>query len=46
MLPLIYFSSQKKLLGALRPPVWLLGLGWAVTVVILVFDAALVATTV
>jgi manganese transport protein len=46
MLPLIYFSSQKKLLGALRPPVWLLGLGWVVTVVILVFDAALVATTV
>jgi manganese transport protein len=45
MLPLIYFSSQKKLLGELLPPAWLLTLGWAVTAIILVFDGALLATT-
>jgi len=44
MVPLILFAGSSKLLGALRPPVWLLGVGWAVTVLILVFDAALLCS--
>jgi len=45
MLPLIYFTSRSKFLGALLPPLWLRSLGWIVSVIILVFDAALLATT-
>ncbi len=45
MLPLIYFTSRAKFLGALLPPLWLRALGWIVSVIILVFDAALLATT-
>jgi manganese transport protein len=44
MVPLILFAGSGKLLGALRPPLWLLGIGWAVTVLILVFDAALLCS--
>ncbi len=45
MLPLIYFTSRKKFLGKLLPPLWLRILGWIVTVIILIFDAALLVTT-
>jgi manganese transport protein len=45
MLPLIYFTSRRKFLGDLLPPVWLRGLGMAVTALILVFDVALLAAT-
>jgi manganese transport protein len=45
MLPLIYFTSRTKFLGALLPPLWLRALGWIVSVIILVFDAALLAAT-
>jgi manganese transport protein len=44
MVPLILFSSSATLLGALRPPLWLLATGWLVTVLILVFDAALLCS--
>jgi manganese transport protein len=44
MVPLILFSSSSTLLGALRPPHWLLAIGWLVTVLILVFDAALLCS--
>jgi manganese transport protein len=44
MVPLILFSGSRSLLGALRPPLWLLVIGWAVTVLILVFDAALLCS--
>jgi manganese transport protein len=46
MLPLIYFTSRTKFVGALLPPLWLRGLGWIVTAIILVFDVALLVTTV
>jgi manganese transport protein len=46
MLPLIYFTSREKFLGGLLPPMWLRALGWVVTAVILVFDVALLVTTV
>jgi manganese transport protein len=45
MLPLIYFTSRRKFLGDLVPPVWLRGLGITVAAIILVFDAALLVTT-
>jgi manganese transport protein len=44
MLPLIAFCSSRERLGALLPPFWLRGLGWIVTVLILVFDAALLCS--
>jgi len=44
MVPLIWFSGSRGLLGALRPPLWLLAVGWVVTMLILVFDAALLCS--
>jgi len=41
MLPLVFFACSRKRLGALLPPPWLRTLGWIVTVLILVFDIAL-----
>jgi manganese transport protein len=41
MLPLVFFACSRKRLGALLPPPWLRTLGWVVTVLILVFDIAL-----
>jgi len=41
MVPLILFSCSRQRLGALLPPFWLRALGWIVTVLILVFDVAL-----
>jgi len=43
MVPLIFFASSRAL-GALRPPFWLLAVGWVVTLLILVFDAALLCS--
>ncbi len=40
MIPLMLFIGAATL-GRLRPPVWLLGIGWAVTAAILLFNAAL-----
>jgi manganese transport protein len=45
MLPLIYFCSREKFLRQLLPPLWLRGLGWIVTVIILVFDGALLLSS-
>ena len=41
MLPLMYFIRR---LGSLRPPPWFSGAGWAVSGLILVFNAALLWT--
>jgi manganese transport protein len=44
MLPLIYFTSSRRRLGALLPPLWLRMLGWVVSGLILVFDASLLCS--
>jgi Mn2+/Fe2+ NRAMP family transporter len=41
MLPLMLFVSQPRWMGALVPPPWLRGAGWAVTALVLMFNAAL-----
>jgi manganese transport protein len=41
MLPLMIFVSNRKRVGALIPPPWLLGLGWTASAAILLFNAAL-----
>jgi len=46
MLPLVFFACSRARLGALLPPLWLCVLGWAVALVILVFDAALLCSTI
>jgi manganese transport protein len=46
MLPLVFFACSRARLGALLPPLWLRTLGWAVALVILVFDATLLCSTI
>ena len=46
MLPLMLFIGSTKLLGRLRPPGWLRGLGWAVSLAILLFNVALLRSLV
>jgi manganese transport protein len=44
MLPLMVFCSGRTRLGPLLPGLWLRALGWVVTVLILIFDAALLCS--
>jgi manganese transport protein len=46
MLPLVFFSCNRVRLGALLPPLWLRVLGWVVAMLILVFDIALLCSTI
>jgi manganese transport protein len=41
MLPLVFFACSRARLKGLLPPLWLRVLGWAVALLILVFDVAL-----
>jgi len=45
MLPLMIFLSAARFMGALVPPFWLRAAGWAVTALVLIFNAALLWTT-
>jgi manganese transport protein len=45
MLPLMVFVSRSRWMGGLKPPAWLRGAGWVTAVLVLVFNAALLWTT-